>query len=409
MRAMSPRSASPLQDRMIFVFGARRSGTWWLQRILTAHPEVSEIPSETYLFELGIRPLLERFHHGVKSSTTVGELHADRDVVLDAARDFCDRVFLPYLAPGARYLSERSPGHAKAVDVIAPVYPDARMIHIIRDGRDVARSLVAREWGPDTVAEAAREWRDSILQARAAGPEGRYLEIGYERLLGDLEAGVRDIYAWLGLPADDAIVAETLTVARRPMNEDPKDPRIASGKWRDYFSDADVEAFEAEAGDLLEEMGYERMSAARPAELVTAPAAAATRRRRLRRAKPEAPAANGGAQWEVGGALAKSQKAIDALLAALHAGDDPAPLLDPNVSLRIAGEDDQSVVGAANAAAVLRADPAWRGRQESGQAHPGIPQFTLAMSYELDGRRSWRVLCAEIRDERVAALVVYRI
>src|SRR3954470_20956321 len=198
------RSDSSLRAKMIFAFGARRSGTWWLQRILTAHPEIAGIPSETYLFEIGIRPLFERFHHGTKSSQTVGELYADREVLLDATRDFCDRVLEPYLEPGARFLSERSPGHAKAVDVIADVYPDARLIHIIRDGRDVARSLVAREWGPDTVAEAACEWRDSILQARAAAPPGRYLEISYEKLLGDPEGGVRELYAWLDLPADDA-------------------------------------------------------------------------------------------------------------------------------------------------------------------------------------------------------------
>jgi Sulfotransferase family len=406
MRAMSRRD-SPLHERMIFAFGARRSGTWWLQRILTAHPEVSEVPSETYLFELGIRPLLERFHHGVKSSTTVAELHADRDVVLDGARDFCDRVFLPYLEPGARYLSERSPGHAKAVDVIAPVYPDARLIHIIRDGRDVARSLVAREWGPDSVGEAAVEWRDSILEARAAAPEGRYLEVRYESLLEDLEGGVRALYDWLELPAGDALVEDVLAVARRPMNEDPKDPRIAHGKWRDYFSDDDVRAFEAEAGELLDEMGYERMAAA---AVATEPQQA--RRRslpRLRGRRVQPAESNGAGQWEVGGALAESQKAIDALLAALHSGDDPSALLDPGISLRIAGDDDRSLVGAAAAAAALREDPAWRGRQLSGAIHPGIPQFTLVMSYDLDGRRAWRTICAEIRNDRIAELTVYRI
>ena len=398
-----PRADSPLSDRMIFAFGARRSGTWWLQRILTAHPEVSEVPSETDLFELGIRPLLERFHHGVKSSTTVGELHADRDVVLDGARDFCDQVFLPYLEPGARYLSERSPGHAKAVDVIAPVYPDARLIHIIRDGRDVARSLVAREWGPDSVGEAAVEWRDSILQARAAAPEGRYLEVRYESLLEDLDGGVRALYDWLELPADDALLEQALSVARRPMNEDPKDPRIAQGKWRDYFSEDDLAAFEAEAGELLEEMGYERVAATAVATKPRPSRRPSLPRLRGRRAEPAE--SNGGAQWEVGGALAESQKAVDALLAALHSGEDPSSLFDPDASIRVVGDAGEQPA----AASELGSDPAWRGRQISGQIHPGIPQFTLVMSYDTGGRRAWRILCAEIRGEHIAELTVYAV
>src|SRR4051794_2636777 len=418
------RTDSPLRDKMIFAFGARRSGTWWLQRILTAHPEVAEIPSETYLFELGVRPLLERFHHGAKSSQTVAELYADRDTVLDGARDFCDRVLAPYLEPGSRYLSERSPGHAKAVDVIADVYPDARLIHIIRDGRDVARSLVARDWGPDSVAEAAREWRDCILQARAHAPEGRYLEVSYESLLGDLEGGIRTIYAWLGLPAGDAIVEDALAVARRPMNEDPKAPRIAHGKWRDHFSDEEVEAFEDEAGELMAELGYERAAPhARTAAAVAAPVAPPAMvaapavpglltRLRGRLARPAPDNDQKPPQWEVGGALAVAQGIADDLLAALHRSDRAAvaaPLWD-GVSLRVVGSGpEQELVGPDAVADALLADEAWRGRQLFGDAHPGAPTFTLVLGYAQDGAQLWRVLCLQVREQRIRGVTLYRV
>jgi hypothetical protein len=348
-RWLVSRADSPLRDRLMFAFGARRSGTWWLQRILTAHPEVAGIPSETYLFELGIRPLLERFHHGAKSSTTVGQMHTDRAALLDATRDFCDRMLVPYLEPGARYLSERSPGHAKALDVIGAVYPDARLIHIVRDGRDVARSLAARDWGPGSVGEAARDWRENVEAARAHAGD-HYLEIRYEQLLEDLEGGIRGLYGWLELPSDEALVADVAAQARRPLNEDPKDPRIASGKWRDHFSGEELAAFTAEAGELLAELGY----------------------------------------------------ADDARV---------ATLLHPDVTLRIVTPGGEtSFAGPSAAAEALTADEAWALPQVIGEAHPGTPRFSLAVAYSANGSgHAWRIIYLETREGMIGSLTIYAI
>src|SRR5215212_5800458 len=138
------RADSPLAGRMIFNVGARRSGTLWLQRVVAAHPDVAAIPTESHLFSHGIAPLLERFHHGARSSPHLGALYVDREVLLDAAREFCDRIFGELLDPGKRYLAERTPLHVLHLDLIGSIYPDASYVHIIRDGRDVARSLVSQ-------------------------------------------------------------------------------------------------------------------------------------------------------------------------------------------------------------------------------------------------------------------------
>jgi hypothetical protein len=426
------RADSPLRDRMVFAFGARRSGTWWLQRILTAHPEVSAVPSETYLFELGIRPLLERFHHGAKSSATVAQMHAGRDELLDATREFCDRMLAPFLEPGARFLSERSPGHAKALDVIGAVYPDARQIHIIRDGRDVARSLAARSWGPGGVADAARDWREHVEAARANAGE-QYLEVRYEELLADLEPGIRRLYAWLGLEAADALVAEAAAEARRPLNQDPKDPRIATGKWRSHFGAAELAAFEAEAGGLLAELGYAgepggpRASAPVPARAETrAPAEpeaarVSVARRWLSRVRRLAagggpasgPAADpaAAAAGDVGGRMAEVQRLADRLLTYLHAGnrDGIAELLEDDATLRVVGPDggETSVSGREAVAAALAADEAWRQPQLRGEAEPGLPRFSLAMAYRRGSGVAWRMLYLEAPVERIRVLTVY--
>src|SRR5687768_11824026 len=105
------RAHSPLHGRMIFNVGARRSGTFWLQRIVTSHPEVCAVPSETTLFSDGIAPLLRRFHHGARSRPQAGRLYLDRETLLDATRDFCDVALGAQLEEGARYLAERTAMH----------------------------------------------------------------------------------------------------------------------------------------------------------------------------------------------------------------------------------------------------------------------------------------------------------
>ena len=169
------RADSPLRDRMIFLVGAQRSGTNWLQRMLSTHPDVASLPAETQLFSYGISRLAEIVHHGVSSSPATTGLYMDPDAFRDAVRDFCDAAYGGLAAtvrPGASYILERSPQHALHLGLVADIYPDAQAVHIIRDGRDVARSQLAQSYGPDDVATAAREWRQTIESARAAAHRG---------------------------------------------------------------------------------------------------------------------------------------------------------------------------------------------------------------------------------------------
>jgi len=247
---------------MIFVVGARRSGTNWLQRILTAHPEVAGMPSETYIFSQGIRPLAELFQHATPGSPKTARTYMPRAAFLRAAREFTDRVFaetLRSIAPGASHLVERTPWHVYDLELMADVYPEAAIVHIIRDGRDVARSLLSKNWGPDTMEAAAEEWRSSVEAGRATGGTlPNYSEVVYERLLTDPEAGIRSLYQRLGLTLDPEILDAALLEAKSAFNVDPAFPSIGSGKWRETLAPADLRTFDRVAGQLLEELGYER-------------------------------------------------------------------------------------------------------------------------------------------------------
>src|SRR4051794_6424302 len=211
------RSDSRLTSRMVFVVGARRSGTNWLQRILAAHPDAIAVPTEPNLFSTGLAPLQDRFQHGAVGAPAVGKLYMDREVFLDALRDFCDAAFgglLDVLAPDTRYLVERSPMDTDVLELIGEVYPDATIVHTIRDGRDVARSLVSQDWGPSSIAEAAREWRDAVELARRAGAAlEHYHEVRYEQLLADPPTRVPELYRAIGFDTSDEAIAKAVMEA----------------------------------------------------------------------------------------------------------------------------------------------------------------------------------------------------
>lgn len=243
---------------MIFVVGAQRSGTNWLDRMLTTHPEIVGIRAETHLFSHGIAPLLERFHHGASDSATTGAVYMDPTRLYDSLRQFCDDVFLAqadHLSGPSPRILERTPLHVHHLDLISSLYPDARVVHIIRDGCDVARSLTVQSWGPATLAEAAREWASAIRDARSASVP-HYTEVRYEDLLASPVESVAELFEWLGLHAGDEVRAAIAQEAGVAFNVSRGHPGIRAAKWRSELSAEDQAVMVQEAGGLLVELGY---------------------------------------------------------------------------------------------------------------------------------------------------------
>ena len=240
---------------MIFNAGARRSGTYWLQRITCAHPAVAEVPSETYIFSHGIAPLMERFHHDDPEFQEVGQVYARRERVIESVRNLCDTVFGEFVRDGQTHAAERTPWHVYHLPLIAEIYPDASFVHIIRDGRDATRSIVAQPWGPDNVKEAAEEWRSSVAAGLDAAPVlgDRLLEVRYEEVLADPRSRIGRIYEHHGLEGG---IDEALEAAGAKANIGRQDKRVGTGKWREDWGRRELRDFNRVAGDLLAELGY---------------------------------------------------------------------------------------------------------------------------------------------------------
>lgn len=411
------KASSPLDGRVIFLVGARRSGTNWLQRVLGAHPDIVAVPSETHLFSHGLVPLSERVQHGVPNSTRTGRVYMDRDDFLDALRDFCDRLFeglLERLDEPGKMLLERTPWHVYSLDLIGAVYPDAYVIHIIRDGRDVARSLMAQDWGPDTAEAAAAEWTSSVSAARSAGAAlDRYLELRYEDLMADPRAQVAALLTELGLGHDDEVLRAALLEAGVQRNVDPTSPGVGSEKWRDELNPADLAVIERVAGPLLEKCGYRLAGEHR--ELAVVPTwsrvgrrlvGGAARRLRAHRRSDVA----GQVERAVTAQLHQAQQIVDRLLEVIESGkfSELAGITSPSVRVRLVEDpvwEGRGPAALARFEESVLTDLARGSHQIRGEMFPSVPTSTVVSVYRLaSGETLHRVLAVEVQAGVISGL-----
>jgi hypothetical protein len=168
---------------------------------------------------------------------------------------------------GKRRWGEKTPQHTLWWRTIRAGFPDMQVIHLIRDGRDVALSYRAAPFGPTHVYHLARRWvqyLEAAAEAEAALGSRAFLSVRYEDLLQEPEAVLRRVCGFLG----EEFSPEMLSFHRDPVAY-PTDPRNEdnlrrpvltdnAGKWRKAMSDRDVRIFETLAGGALEQQGYPR-------------------------------------------------------------------------------------------------------------------------------------------------------
>lgn len=116
-------------------------------------------------------------------------------------REFLDALLAPALAAsgGRRWCDDTIDNVAIGLD-LHRIHPDMRLVHVIRDGRDVARAYVRLGWSPNEQV-ALRGWFSRVSIGRRVGaalPSGRYLEVVFERLVADPEPELRRVLSFLG-------------------------------------------------------------------------------------------------------------------------------------------------------------------------------------------------------------------
>jgi hypothetical protein len=188
-------------------------------------------------------------------------------------------VFETYAAAhGKERWGDKTPLYMQYLTRLERLFPDGRYVHLVRDGRDAARSflqmpegVVTRTWAhPRSVADFACQWRTEVEAARRLGGRvgARYLEIRYEDLVAAPERELRRICAFAELPFEQTMLeyAGDIDVSGKPHQQSLRRPPTPGLRdWRRELPPADVRAFEEVAGDLLHELGYESSRGPTPA------------------------------------------------------------------------------------------------------------------------------------------------
>jgi hypothetical protein len=258
-----------------------------LRLILNAHPELAVPPESHFLRHAAQNPQRvapSRLVETALASDRFAQWGVDPRIVrTDAASlpprtlaEAADLIFSAYAsAHGKPRWGDKTPPYVMCIDGLASILPDARFVHLIRDGRDVAQSFSGVDFGPpkDPVAQAYY-WRRHVTAGRRSGARlgpDRYLEIRYEDLVEDPERQLRSICAFVDLPFDEVMLRYRETVPRAVPSGDRAhqantEKPIMKGirDWRTSMASQDVAAFEAVAGDLLAALGYELFGARPP-------------------------------------------------------------------------------------------------------------------------------------------------
>ena len=145
--------------------------------------------------------------------------------------------------------AEKTPHYLADLQAIDALFPDARYLFIVRDGRDVALSLLRKPWGPNNVYACARYWselNDQVELIERLRASGRLMSLRYEDLLESTEAQARAIHEFLDEPWDDERMAPLL--ARTLAGN--------HGKWREEMRAKDIALFDSVAADVLALYGY---------------------------------------------------------------------------------------------------------------------------------------------------------
>jgi hypothetical protein len=191
--------------------------------------------------------------------------------------DVVDAVYREYICekqPHKVLWGDKNPGYISQIPLISQLLPQARFIHIVRDGRDVAVSLRKPPFDIVSVAEAAAFWRRQVAAGVRSGRllnDDRYMELRYEDLVQGPREVLGQVCAFCRITFEERMLEfyeqnrqkEMVPSHRLAWHQNTLQPvtqeRMAI--WKSEMSESDVFEFQFSSGDLLRRFDYELIPA----------------------------------------------------------------------------------------------------------------------------------------------------
>lgn len=270
----------------VFIVGLGRSGTTLLSVMLDAHSRIA-IPYESHFFIKYWRNvhkfgdlsnmknrvflvesiLAEPFVAEWDRKPTLDEIDLEQCIDLPAT---ISQIYCVYARKhGKPCWGDKTPTYIAHIDILNKMFPEAKIVHIYRDGRDVALSPINLGWWsyPDFVSHL-RGWRDTIYQARASLrklPHDQWIEIKYEDLVSSPEKEMRRLASFLGIEFEANMLDGYLDtvgekvgsrINQHHANLRSKPSPKHAFKWKKTLSPADQAIAYQIAGALFKELEY---------------------------------------------------------------------------------------------------------------------------------------------------------
>lgn len=275
-------------DAPVIVLGCPRSGTTMLQVMLHSHRRLAVAPETRFVLETYRRRLdfgdledpsnrraLGRF---IVRTRFFRNLGLDRkDVVtriVDGPPTLGSAFGIVLAAYAERFQRERwgekRPGYHRHIEVVLRLYPDAHLVHIVRDPRDVVASLKRMPWWKRGTYHSVAAWAQSVDFVDEAARLAAVTRVRYELLVADPERELRRLCAELGEEYDPAMAApERLAAVVVPSKHwhsrtgaAPGTERI--GRWQGELEPWELALCESALAARMERLGYERTGAKGP-------------------------------------------------------------------------------------------------------------------------------------------------
>jgi hypothetical protein len=265
----------------VFIVGCPRSGTTLIRGLLGSHPNLT-FPPESHFITQFYRAYgnPRNSHQATVLARRILRMRTVKSWGLDIPEDSFDdcrsyaqlvtRLYDTWARrEGKTRWGDKTPQNLIDIPLLIELFPNAQIVHVYRDGRDVALSWLEAQFSGDLYT-AAVFWRSSVMKARRDGerlPRSTYLELRYEDLTTATRAIMEKTCAFLGEPFTEAVLKPTLLHPHR-LTTAPwlnarsfvADDRVVGGnfeKWRKALSMSDRLLFESIAGDLLKDLGYD--------------------------------------------------------------------------------------------------------------------------------------------------------